>query len=200
MSKIGLLIIDPQNDFHPGGSLAVAGSNEDSQRIADLIRENLHIDEIFITLDSHHRLHIAHGVCWTNKEGKHPDPFTLINSRDIAAGKWLPVDPNNYEVFLYYAVELEKKGRFQLCIWPEHCLIGTPGHAVVPSINSAVQEWTGKSLKHIHYIQKGMNRFTEMYSAIAAEVPVALDPATLINYNFLDQLNSCEKVMSIRRC
>eukprot|EP00597_Dinobryon_sp_UTEXLB2267_P010866 CAMPEP_0170100334 /NCGR_PEP_ID=MMETSP0020_2-20130122/1595_1 /TAXON_ID=98059 /ORGANISM="Dinobryon sp., Strain UTEXLB2267" /LENGTH=117 /DNA_ID=CAMNT_0010323207 /DNA_START=38 /DNA_END=388 /DNA_ORIENTATION=+ len=36
--KTSLFIIDPQVDFHPGGSLAVPGANEDSQRIADMIK------------------------------------------------------------------------------------------------------------------------------------------------------------------
>ena len=50
-----LLIIDPQNDFHPGGSLAVNGANEDSERTADFIMANINkIDEIVVTLDTHH--------------------------------------------------------------------------------------------------------------------------------------------------
>lgn len=50
-----LLIIDPQIDFHPGGSLAVTGANEDSARIAQLIAANVdEIDEIIVTLDTHH--------------------------------------------------------------------------------------------------------------------------------------------------
>merc|ERR1712166_855992 len=35
--RITLLIIDPQLDFHSGGSLAVPGSDEDAQRTAALI-------------------------------------------------------------------------------------------------------------------------------------------------------------------
>jgi len=73
-----LLIIDPQVDFHPGGSLGIngqpifitsflsihtliivffwyVGANEDSQRISDLIRTHVNeLDEIYVTLDSHH--------------------------------------------------------------------------------------------------------------------------------------------------
>lgn len=53
--KVVLLIIDPQIDFHPGGSLAVAGAIEDSERIAQFIQRNIrNIDEIYVTLDSHH--------------------------------------------------------------------------------------------------------------------------------------------------
>ena len=61
--KVILFIIDPQNDFHPGGSLGINGANEDSQRTADLIRDNMKtISNIYISLDSHHRTHIAHGL------------------------------------------------------------------------------------------------------------------------------------------
>jgi hypothetical protein len=66
--KITLLIIDPQNDFHPGGkiypgsslssivgSLGVPGAIEDSERTASFIRQHINeIDEIYVSLDSHH--------------------------------------------------------------------------------------------------------------------------------------------------
>ena len=55
-----LLIIDPQNDFHPGGTLGVPGANEDSARVAAFIKDNVdHIDEIYVSLDSHHRIHYS---------------------------------------------------------------------------------------------------------------------------------------------
>lgn len=50
-----LLVVDPQVDFHEGGSLAVPGASEDSERIARLIRDNAEdIDELVVTMDSHH--------------------------------------------------------------------------------------------------------------------------------------------------
>jgi hypothetical protein len=53
--QVVLLIVDPQIDFHPGGSLAVQGANEDSERIAAFIRKNVNaIQDIYVTLDSHH--------------------------------------------------------------------------------------------------------------------------------------------------
>jgi hypothetical protein len=66
--KIVLLIIDPQVDFHPEynplndprlshkqGNLAVVGANEDSERIAAMILKYIDkIDEIYVTMDSHH--------------------------------------------------------------------------------------------------------------------------------------------------
>ena len=88
-----LLLIDPQNDFHGGGTLgilvetiykliqshflypnghqrflyntifiAVPGADEDAGRIAKLINEKGgNFDEIIVTLDSHYKIHIAHG-------------------------------------------------------------------------------------------------------------------------------------------
>lgn len=50
-----LLIVDPQRDFHEGGSLAVSGAVEDAGRIAQLIASHAErIDELIVTLDSHH--------------------------------------------------------------------------------------------------------------------------------------------------
>jgi nicotinamidase-related amidase len=36
--KVILLIIDPQNDFHEGGSLEVPNSKQDSERITKMIK------------------------------------------------------------------------------------------------------------------------------------------------------------------
>jgi nicotinamidase-related amidase len=54
-----MLIIDPQMDFHPpNGTLGVPGAQEDSERTAAFIREHIdEIDDIFVTLDSHHVRH-----------------------------------------------------------------------------------------------------------------------------------------------
>lgn len=61
-TKKYLFIIDPQNDFIEGGSLAVPGGKEALQRIVDsgiLDREDW--DEIIVTLDSHNPGHIGFG-------------------------------------------------------------------------------------------------------------------------------------------
>lgn len=194
-TKNVLFIIDPQNDFHPGGSLGVPGANEDSARIAEFIKTNVDkIDEIYVSLDSHHRIHIAHGVFWKNSQGSHPPPFTLIKSSDVEQGTWIPVDSTKLEHAKFYTKALEEKGRFVVCIWPEHCLIGTPGHAVVPILNDAMQEWVKHKMKSIEYIHKGTNCLTEMYSAIAAEVPMEDDPSTNVNPDLIHRLHAADQV------
>lgn len=49
-----------------------------------------------------------------------------------------------------YARQLESAGRFQLTIWPDHCIIGTPGHNVVPCVQIEMSKWvkqTGNSIE-----------------------------------------------------
>ena len=51
----GVQVVVMDHTYHPEGSLAVTGANEDSARIAQMIRTNMtDIDDIFVTLDSHH--------------------------------------------------------------------------------------------------------------------------------------------------
>lgn len=55
LGGIALLVVDPQMDFHEGGSLAVPGASADAVRIARLIVDHSNdIDELVVTLDSHH--------------------------------------------------------------------------------------------------------------------------------------------------
>jgi hypothetical protein len=46
------------------------------------------------------------------------------------------------------------------------------GHAVVESIHNALQQWCTSHHRNVNYTLKGQNCFTEMYSAIEAEVPI----------------------------
>jgi nicotinamidase-related amidase len=184
-----LLIIDPQSDFHPGGTLAIPTADSDAARIAAFIRKHMaHIDQIVITLDSHQRIHIAHGIFWVNDAGEHPPSFTLISSEDIAHGTWRASDASKQEAAEEYARKLEEGNRFKLCIWPEHCIIGSPGHNVRPVILAAVNDWAESRMKEVVFVCKGQSCLTEMYSALRAEVPVESDERTLLNTGLLRML------------
>ena len=74
-------------------------------------------------------------------------------------------------------------------------MLGTPGHAVEPIVNAAIQEWASANLKTVAYVSKGTNCLTEMYSAIAAEIPVPEDPSTALNQSLLQKLNNADKVV-----
>mmetsp|Transcript_17406 Transcript_17406/g.29168 ORF Transcript_17406/g.29168 Transcript_17406/m.29168 type:complete len:173 (+) Transcript_17406:738-1256(+) len=87
-------------------------------------------------------------------------------------------------------MDLKTKGKFVLTIWPEHCLLGTRGHTVVPIISDALNEWSRCRQKHVEYVMKGQNPLTEMYSALMAEVPIPDDPTTQLNFNLLRRLEN----------
>lgn len=195
--KTSLFIIDAQVDFHPGGSLAVPGADEDSHRIAEMIKANKrHIHEIFVSMDSHHPNHIAHAMFWTDGAGQQPAPFTEIRYADVKSGRWMPRErtPEVMDWCLSYTKALERKGHVKLCIWPPHCLIGYRGHCIVPSINEALQEWAAYSKRPVNYIMKGQNCRTEMYSALEAEVVDPLDHSTALNNELLSMLRVAERV------
>ena len=123
-SKTTLLVIDPQNDFHPGGSLAIANANEDAGRIAKLLKTNAPaIDDVIVSLDTHQKMHVAHGLFWVNEAGEHPAPFTPITEADVTAGVWKTTDPKWQTWGLEYVQKLEANNRFVLLIWPEVRLI-----------------------------------------------------------------------------
>jgi nicotinamidase-related amidase len=198
---IKLFIIDPQVDFHPGGSLAVPGADEDSKRIADMIKKNKHnIHDIFVSLDSHHPSHIAHAVFWVDKKGNKPAPFTTITYKDVVDRVWLPRD-DSAEILKWckkYTKALERKGRMTLTIWPDHCIIGTKGHAIEAIINEALQEWASYSKRPVTYVMKGQNCRTEMYSALEAEVEDPLDSSTALNIDLVSMLQVSGRVISFR--
>ena len=85
-------MVDVQNSFHvPNGSLAVPNSDKDAKKLVKFIHTNMKsIDRIVMTLDTHHKLHIAHPKFWINcNDGSHPNPFTLVKSSDIGS-VWKP--------------------------------------------------------------------------------------------------------------
>lgn len=53
-----------------------------------------------------------------------------------------------------YTKQLEESGKFKLTIWPEHCVLGTPGHEVVDVLKNAIREWEEAQHKSATYINK----------------------------------------------
>mmetsp|Transcript_30545 Transcript_30545/g.42038 ORF Transcript_30545/g.42038 Transcript_30545/m.42038 type:complete len:1359 (-) Transcript_30545:23-4099(-) len=214
IKKNVLLIIDPQIDFHPEGgepgtrwyhppgALAVPGANEDSDRIAAMIKKHKHeIHEIYVSMDSHQPAHIAHAMFWASgADGvTQPTPFTVITHDEVAKGIWRPRDTRieTLNWCMYYTELLERKGQMKLVIWPQHCIIGSRGHAVVPVINDALQEWIDqfKVPKCVNYVHKGQNCRSEMYSAFMAEVPDPRDPSTELDRNLMARINEADTLI-----
>jgi len=153
------------------------------------------IHQISVTLDSHLKLHIANPYFWQDKNKKHPAPFTVIEEKDIRAGTWVPSRPELLNHSLDYVRGLDANKRFKLLIWPEHCLIGTPGHNVVEPLNTALQNWSGHNLDIVNYVNKGTCPLTEMYSGLKADVEVADEHSTKLNNKLIRRLIEADRVL-----
>ncbi|MBI2109223.1 MAG: hypothetical protein HYT93_03555 [Parcubacteria group bacterium] len=195
--RVHLLVIDPQKDFmdDKDSALPVPGANADMNRLAALIRRvGPKFDDIHVTLDSHRVIDVGHPGMWRDKDGNKPAPFTMISPDDIANGIWTPRNPDFRARMLDYAKALSKQGNYPLMVWPEHCIIGTPGHNVQSELMKALIEWERKVFANVDYVVKGTNTFTEHYGALMAEVVDPTDPSTSLNTALLDVLAEADIV------
>jgi nicotinamidase/pyrazinamidase len=221
--RIDLIIIDPQNDFcFPGaseafsslskssdvedalrqigawepGALFVPGADKDMIRVANMIDEIGHkFYNIHVTMDCHHHIDIAHPVTWINSKGEHPAPFTIIELDDVENEKWFCAFPHERSYCKWYVKQLAENGRYPLCIWPPHCLIGTFGNAIYKPIADALSRWEVKNNANVEYLTKGSNWKTEHYSAVQADVPDDEDPTTEMNYEFIKPLKMADELL-----
>ena len=198
IAKVHLLIIDPQNDFsHPSGSLFVQGADKDMPRVAAMIdRLGKRLDDIIITLDSHHVIDISHPGWFKDSKGNPPAPFTMITLKDLENGVWTTQIPSQFAYTLKYLKTLEQKGNHVHVIWPEHCLIGSWGNNVHSDVFNAVSKWERNNLAVANYVSKGSSIFTEHYGAIEAECPLPNDPTTQLNFNLIKSLETeCDMLL-----
>lgn len=194
-----LLIIDPQNDFcdlpDAAPALPVPGAHADMLRVAAIIGQGgAGLSDISVTLDSHHRLDIAHPAFWMTAAGGPVPPFTQITGDDLAQGRYAPRDAGALARAAGYLAQLEAAGRYTLMVWPTHCEIGSWGHNVHAAVRAAYNGWEESKQRTVAKIVKGTNPWTEHYSAIQAEVPDADDPATQMNRAFIEQLRRADRV------
>jgi nicotinamidase-related amidase len=203
--KIHLLIIDPQFDFcDPTGALYVPGAESDMHRLAKMVnRLKDKLDDIHVTLDSHHLVDIAHPIFWVDSKGQHPNWFTLIFEDDVKNGVWRATNPNHQKRALEYVQSLKANNRYVLCIWPPHCLIGSDGYKVyngqqnTPAderLYNALLKWEN-DFAMIDYVTKGSNLWTEHYSAVQADVPDPMDPDTQLNMRLIKTLQDPDIVL-----
>lgn len=206
-----LLIIDPQNDFcdlpvaycptdpllatpvRP--ALPVPGAHADMLRLAALIaRAGQGLRGITLTLDSHLHLDIGHPGFWQRASGQAVAPFTPVRTEDVRRGAILPRLASARPRVEAYLAALEAGGRYTHMVWPVHCEIGTWGHNLHVDLLRACHAWETDHTTTVSRLLKGLNPWTEHYSAVLAEVPDATDPATQLNTALLDSLRAAERI------
>jgi len=219
--KIALVVIDPQNSFckvvDPArqqvlhdGELCVPGALDDMTRLANFVdRLGKKLDDIHVTMDSHHQLHIAHPIWYRDADGNQPGPFTIMRevkgaiigsridsggiSHDI--GEFTCFSPSVYRRTLAYLKALKASGRYSHIIWPPHCLLGTPGHNIVAQLADALFKWERDNNAAIDLVTKGSNFFVEHFSAVRAEVVDPADPTSTLNTYFIDSLMDADEIV-----
>jgi nicotinamidase-related amidase len=219
--KIDLVLIDPQNSFckvvpaseqqlRHDGELCVSGAWDDMERVAGVIdRLRGKLNDIHVTLDSHHHLHVAHPCWYKDSSGNQPLPFTIMreengsivgsrfdsNGNQHDVGEYTCFKPSVHKRTLDYLRTLSANNRYPHCIWPPHCLIGTQGHNVVPHVYEALLNWEKENFAAVDFVTKGSNFFVEHFSAVKAEVVDPEDPSTQLNTDFINTLMEADEVI-----
>ena len=185
--KTLLLVIDMQNDFcKPEGGLYIPGAEADTLRLATFIRAyRQKIDDIWLSQDNHQIMDIAHPVFWEDTEGNPPLPFTTITRTQVEAGAWKP-KTDKHEVVAYLKA-LEQEGEYVHTIWPEHCILGSEGAAIVAPVMESVQDWARQG-HDFKLIRKGEYPLTEHLGIFQANVPCKDIPETVLKLDLIRDL------------
>ncbi len=192
--SIAVTIIDQQKTFCLNdGELSIApASISDTSNICEFLYRNMRvISDIILTLDTHYLFQIFHPLFWIDKDGNHPKGFTTVLPGDV--GRSIFVNPEMaYVIFgdmkflswlqsyaIHYTDELARLGKPPLVIWPVHGRLASPGHAIVPSLQVAVDFHDVARWSRTQYRLKGDLPLSEYYSPFGTEVIKAHDGVTV---------------------
>jgi nicotinamidase-related amidase len=185
--RICLLVVDAQNTFcTPGFELFVAGRSgagalDDNRRLCAFLYRNVGaVTQAVVTLDTHQAFQIFHAPLLVDAEGRHPDPYTLVTSDDVASGRWridaggaraVGLEPDRAEDHLeFYVAALAEGGKYDLTVWPFHAMLGGIGHALVSAVEEALFFHATARSSQTRFELKGRSPLTEHYSALGPEV------------------------------
>ncbi len=197
MDRVCMFVIDPQNDFcSPDGALYVPNAEQDMARLSKFMLDNVMMfANMYITFDAHSNFHIAHQEFWKYEDGSMPDEYTIITKDDVESGKITSTRIRDRDWSIRYVNSLHNYGKYELCIWPKHCIIGTAGYQLNGDILKAIEEYELTKLENVNYITKSISAFTEHYSVFRAEVPDDRDQSTFFNRKTFNDIMMNDKVI-----
>ncbi len=196
-----LLLVDVQKDFcFPEGTLYVGGRSgrgavEDSRRVAEFVYRNLgSLTRITATMDTHLAFQIFFAPFWVDASGRPLAPHRVVAAAEVRSGEvrpasavasWLAGGDEEWlrRQALHYCEELERGGKYQLYLWPPHCLLGSEGHALVGAVQEARLFHSFVRGAQSYVEEKGQNPLTENYSALRPEVLTRHDGKRLADEN-----------------
>jgi nicotinamidase-related amidase len=195
--RICVVAVDVQNTFCiPGFELYVQGAEDDNRRFCEFLYRNLGaITAAIPTLDTHRAMQIFHPIWLIDRDGRHPEPYTLVTPEDVEAGRWrvnpAAVEGAGFEAdyaqeqLLDYTRKLARGSKYRLTIWPYHALLGGVSHALVSSVEEAIFFHTIARSSQPEFQVKGDNPLTEHYSILGPEVTDGPDGVTIAGMNDL---------------
>jgi nicotinamidase-related amidase len=206
--RVHALLIDVQKDFcFPEGTLYVGGRSgtgavDDSRRLAEFLYRNAAaITGITATFDTHHAHQIFFSSFWIDESGRPPAPHRVVSIDDLDSGRlrpspdlaaWLGRGQAEWlaRQARFYCEALERAGKYQLYLWPPHCILGSDGHALVGVIQEARMFHAFLRSAPDRSEIKGRDALSEFYSVFSTEVHGAHDggPGGERNTALLDAL------------
>ena len=188
--RVLFLAIDVQQDFMDSGALGVPGAHGDVERMTRFIYENAEkITNIAVSIDTHIPQQIFHPCWWIDKDGNHPDPYTVITLADLDSGKWRAVIAPNAS--REYVQHLEQDAKKALCIWTYHCLQGTTGCALENQFSNMIYYHSVAKKYAVNHMVKGQDPLSEMYGIYRPEY----DRDNYVNLKALNNLKEYDKIV-----
>lgn len=213
--RVHLLVIDAQKDFcFPSGSLYVGGRSghgaiDDCRRLAEFIYRNLGtITAITTSLDTHIAEQIFFPAFWLDAASDVPPPHTVVHVEDLRTGALRPnpaiadwLCEGDYAWLQaqvrFYCESLARKGRYELYLWPFHCLLGSEGQTLAGLIHEAQLFHAFVRQTQTWIEVKGDQPLTENYSILSPEVPQRHDGGRLAERNsrFIARLLAADAIV-----
>ena len=158
-------------------------------------------------MDTHQPIQIFHSIFLVNKNGEHPDPYSVISEEDLRKGVWtinpeicsqLNIDETYGQNHLFHYTRKLKEGKkYDWTIWPYHAMLGGIGHALVPTVEEAIFFHSIARHSQPNFQVKGNNPFTEHYSVLGPEVSEGPDgkPLSKKSTQFIDTVTQFDVVI-----
>lgn len=196
--KVALLLVDPQMGFiEEGRELCVAGAIDDTRRTIEWIYRNMEkLDYIATSLDTHLPYQIFYMSWWTYADGSPVKKWSDITRENVVSKTIKPLFDFQYEYAKgktmkwseYYTLKLAENAKKYLKIWPYHTMLGTPEHAVEPTLYEAIMVHSGARKSQPYFEIKGDVIYAENYSVVETEVEYSGDEKSGLNEPFLNML------------
>lgn len=161
-----LVIVDPQNDFcREDGALSVPNAMADIDRLIGGLSEWSDLKTLTVTMDWHSPNHCGHLGFWgpIAKDLKPFEQYDFVQLRELFKNYEKDL-PSSVGTRISKFLSLMKSDQ-KHTIWPRHCIAGTFGSMIEPSLAEAIDRYLARNPDtEYNVLTKGNNIYYEEYS------------------------------------